>query len=200
MLGVIKSLDFLKVNGLPVVKSFLVRDFNSLGEACKSLSYPLVLKIDSSVHKSDVGGVVLGVKSFEEAVSAFDKLRVHGGVVVQEQLSGVELILGVKFDPVFGQVLMFGLGGVLTEVFRDVSFRVCPVSKADAYDMIGDLRGKVLLSGYRGSPVVDVDLLASLIVDLSKVAVSNDVIELDVNPLIVSSRGFFIVDARVMLK
>lgn len=200
MFGVSESLNFLKVSGFPVVKSFLVRDVNFLGEVCKSLSYPLVLKLDSSVHKSDVGGVVLGVKSFDEAVNAFNKLRVHGSVVVQEQLSGVELILGVKKDPVFGQVLMFGLGGVLTEVFRDVSFRVCPVSKADAIGMIGELRGKVLLGGYRGSPVVDVDSLASLIVDLSRVAVSNDVVELDINPLIASSRGFFIVDARVMLK
>jgi len=88
----------------------------------------------------------------------------------------------------------------LTEVFHDVSFRVCPVSKADALAMIGELKGKVLLSGYRGSPVVDVDSLADLIVDLSKVVVSSGIVELDINPLIASSRGFFIVDARVMLK
>ncbi len=200
MLDVGKSLDFLKVSGLPVVKSFVIRDVNALGEVVKSLSYPLVLKIDSSVHKSDVGGVVVGVNSFEEAVSAFNRLRAHGGVVVQEMVSGVELILGVKADPVFGSVLMFGLGGVLTEVFHDVSFRVCPVSKADALAMIGELKGKVLLSGYRGSPVVDVDSLADLIVDLSKVVVSSGIVELDINPLIASSRGFFIVDARVMLK
>lgn len=200
MFNVLDSLDFLKREGFPVVKGVKVSSKSELLSACRIVGFPLVLKIVSGEHKTDVGGVVTSVFSVKEALSAFSKLRrLSRDVLVQEQAGGLELVLGIKKDSVFNQVIMFGLGGVFIEVLKDVSFRVCPVSREDALSMINELKGSVLLKGYRGKEGVDVNVLADLIVKLSEVAVSKDVKELDINPLFGKGKELLIVDARLEL-
>jgi acyl-CoA synthetase (NDP forming) len=117
-------------------------------------------------------------------------LKRLGGVMLQEQVSGVELILGVKKDPVFNHVLLLGLGGVLVELIKDVSLRVCPVTKSEAESMIRELKTYPLLTGYRGKKGINLDLLARLLVDLSKTAIKNDIKALDINPLIAKIKNY----------
>jgi acyl-CoA synthetase (NDP forming) len=200
MLDVSDSLNFLKLEGLPVVKSVKTDTIDGVRLAFEKLRPPLVMKLVSHEHKTDVGGVVMGINSYGEAVSVFGRLsKMSKQVLVQEQVKGLELALGVKKDPVFGQVIMFGLGGVFIELLRDVSFRVCPISKSEAKAMINELKAKQLLKGYRGGEKVNVNALAEIIVKLSRVVVRSDVKDLDINPLIASRKKLVIVDARLTL-
>jgi acetyl-CoA synthetase (ADP-forming) len=198
MLNVSESLNFLKLEGLPVVETFRVNSETGLKRAFDRLKKPLVIKVNTAQHKIDIKGVEIDIDSFEKALKAFSRLsRISQDVVVQEQVEGLELSLGVKNDPVFHQVVMFGLGGVFIEVMKDVSFRVCPVTKTEAKHMINELRSIKLLKGYRGGDSVDIDALASLIKKLSEVAVKSEIKELDINPLIASGKNLLIVDARL---
>lgn len=200
MLDVFESLNFLKLNGLPVVKSLVVKSVGALKSACECFGYPLVLKVNSSGHKSDSGGVVISIYSYVGALKAFKQLKKYSSeLVVQPQVSGLELSLGLKVDPVFGQVIMFGLGGVLIELLNDVSFRVCPVNKKEAKLMINELKSSKLLKGYRGQPKISLELLCDLIVKLSHLAVKDNIKVLDINPLIASADKLLIVDARLSL-
>lgn len=199
MLNVSDSLNFLKIKGLPVVKTVKVSSLNGLRTACKKLGYPLVLKLDSPEHKTEKGWVATEIESVEQAVKVFKKLSKQGEVVLQPQVEGIELSLGIKKDPVFKQVVMFGLGGVFIELFKDVVFKVCPINKDEAKKMIKELKAIDLLKGYRGGEVVNLDLLASVITRLSKIAVKDDIKELDVNPLIAVKDKFQIVDARLRI-
>ena len=198
MLNVYESLSFLRSNRLPVVRDYLVKTEKELKAACKGLKYPLAMKINSPGHKSDSGGVVLNINSLNEALKAFKRIRIPEGVLVQEQVKGIELIVGIKKDPVFGQVLLAGMGGVFTEVLKDVSFRVCPFSKKDAREMLQELKSFKVLQGYRGKSV-NLKGLINLLVSISKIAVKKDIKEMDINPLIASGNQFFIVDARLSL-
>lgn len=196
MLSVSESLSFLESEGFRVVKGLLADSRESLIRACESVGFPCVLKIDSSGHKMDSGGVILNVNSVSEALIHLSRF---GKVLVQSQVSGVELILGVKKDSVFNQVLMFGVGGTLTELYKDVGFRVCPLIKSDALSLINGLKGRLLLDGYRGGVKVNVNSLINLLIKLSKLAVREDIKELDINPLICSGNDLIIVDARIKL-
>jgi succinyl-CoA synthetase beta subunit len=198
MLNVSQSIDFLKLEGLPVVKTMRVNSERGLRRAFDALKKPLVIKLNTAEHKVDIKGVEMNINSFDEALKVFNRLsRISQEVVVQEQVKGLELSLGIKNDPVFKQVIMFGVGGVFIEVLNDVSFRVCPVTKAEAKQMINELRSAKLLKGYRGGESVDLDILASLIKKLSEIAVKNEIKELDINPLIASGKKILIVDARL---
>lgn len=169
-------------------------------QVCKKIGYPLVVKVISSllVHKTEKGGVCV-VHSWKEAQDAFRSFSRFGKheVLVQEFVKGVELIAGVKNDVTFGHVVMVGLGGVFVEVFKDVSFRVCPITENDAVQMIGELKSHILLEGVRGMKKVDKKSLVRMLVRLSKLPLKN-VQELDINPLIVNEKGAWVVDARVV--
>ncbi len=153
------------------------------------------------LHKTDVGGVRLDIASREEAARAFVEItssvrrRVPSawiaGVSVQEMVSGGrELILGMSRDPQFGPLLMFGLGGIAVEVLKDVAFRVAPVSRRDAREMVHDIRGYPLLAGFRGSEPMDEDAIVDALVRLSRLSVDfPEIQELDINPVIVMPRG-----------
>ncbi|MEN8116257.1 MAG: acetate--CoA ligase family protein [Bacteroidota bacterium] len=200
---------------LPVVKSGLAKTAdNSVGLA-KEIGFPVVMKVMSEdiMHKFDVGGVVLNINSEEEAGNAFNKIissvktkmpdAVIDGILVTKQIqNGVEVILGIKKDPSFGSVVMFGIGGIFVEIFKDISFRVAPVSKEAALDMIHEIKASKLLLGARGKSVTDIDSLAESIVKLSGLALScPQISELDINPLIVleEGNGCFVADAKIVL-
>jgi acyl-CoA synthetase (NDP forming) len=201
----------LRENNLPFVKSFLIKskeDLNSLSQ----MSFPLAAKVMSQeiVHKSDMGLVKVNIVSIEDAKKVFDDFnRIVNekapsakidGVLFQEMMGGTEFIIGLKKDSTFGHVIMFGLGGIYVEVFKDVTFRVCPITKEDAFSMIDEIKSSALLKGIRGSKPADINRIAETLVSLSDIAGNySEIEEIDLNPLIVDSNGNVgIVDVRIL--
>jgi acetyl-CoA synthetase (ADP-forming) len=210
-----EALKLCELYGLPVPGYGLARSEEEAVELAERVGYPVVLKVVSPdiSHKSDVGGVILGVRSAEEVRSSYRRIlenvkarapgsRVYGVLVQRMAKPDLEVIVGGIRDPVFGPVVMFGLGGVFVEVLKDVSFRVAPLSDADADDMVREVRGYRVLEGFRGSPPRDLDALKKVILGVSRMMVEvGEIAELDLNPVILYPRGegALIVDARVIL-
>jgi len=200
--------------GIPVAEWAVVEGVEGALVAAGAMGYPVVLKALSPdlPHKSDVGGVVLDVRSPEALRAEFPALmtrmeaRVPGahveGMLVQRMLSGGrEVILGGKRDPSFGPVVMFGLGGVYVEVFEDVAFRLAPLTREDAEEMIAEVRGSRLLRGVRGEPPADVGAVVEPLLALSRLLVEcPEVAEVDVNPILVFERNVAAVDARIVVR
>ena len=202
-----KSLALLKKHKIKFVKSKVIKTVKDLD----GVKYPIVLKIFSEkiIHKTDKGGVILDLKNKKEAIKAFKKLKkisakggsAFGGskVLMQSMLSQrQEVIIGMKKDPQFGPVIMFGLGGIFVEVIKDVSFRVCPVSKKDALEMIKEIKSYKVLTGLRGKQSVNINALADIIVKLSEFGLKEKVEEIDLNPVMVNNKVAFVVDVRIM--
>jgi acyl-CoA synthetase (NDP forming) len=197
------SLRFLKAAGLPVVDARLVASADEAEAAAKALGFPVALKVASAeiLHKSDVGGVALGLASPAALREAYAKMaagvaaktgRAVDTFTVAPMISGgVETVLGVNRDPVFGPVVMFGLGGIFVEALGDVVFRAAPFGIDEAHRMIREIRSFRILEGVRGRPPADIDALASALARLSAVAAANaDAIEtIDVNPFLVRPKG-----------
>jgi acetyl-CoA synthetase (ADP-forming) len=210
-----EALKLCELYGLPVPGYGLARSEEEAVELAERVGYPAVLKVVSPdiSHKSDVGGVILGVRSAEEVRSSYRRIlenvkarapgsRVHGVLVQRMAKPDLEVIVGGIRDPVFGPVVMFGLGGVFVEVLKDVSFRIAPLSDADVDDMVREVRGYRILEGFRGSPPRDLDALKRVILGVSRMMVEvGEIAELDLNPVILYPRGegALIVDARVIL-
>jgi acetyltransferase len=199
--------------GIPTAEWAVVEDVEGALVAAGAMGYPVALKVLSPdiSHKSDAGGVVLGIGSREALVVEFPALvarleerirdaRVTGFLVQQMLSGGREVILGGKRDPSFGPVVMFGLGGVYVELFEDVAFRLAPLMREDAEDMIFEVRGSRLLRGVRGEPPADVGAVVQALLALSRLMVEcPEVVEIDVNPLLVFEQGVAAVDARVVV-
>lgn len=189
--------------GLTVPGGGNAPDLASALSLARDVGYPVVLKVDSPdiLHKSDIGGIRVGIGDEQALAEAYDAIMdgvrrrmpeaVVYGVTVQEMVpAGHEVIVGINRDPTFGPLLLFGLGGIYVEVMKDVSFRLCPVTPEEAHAMISEIRGYGLLRGARGRPPADVDAIADAIVRVSALATDfDDVLELDINPLIVRERG-----------
>ncbi|MFH1174275.1 MAG: acetate--CoA ligase family protein [archaeon] len=186
---------------LPLVQSTVIQ-----AQTPYTFSYPVVLKAfsPSIVHKTEKGAVVRDIRNAAELESArvMMKARLAGKnptFVVQPQLTGVELILGMKTDPQFGKVIIFGVGGILVELFKDVTFRIAPLKRKDAQDMLQGIKAKKLLDGFRNLPAVDKPTLVRLLMKLSDLVMHEDIDELDLNPVIASGKNIFIVDARIIV-
>ncbi len=200
--------DFLR-NYIPVAQHVLVQKLEGAEKAAKKLGFPLVLKIISpdALHKSEIKGVRF-VKNEEELVQEYTalqlvakekKLFLHG-ILVQEFIEGSYVLIGLKKDAVFGHVLAFGIGGIYTELLKDVSFRICPITEKDAEEMLQELKMKDLLFGYRGSEAVNVKLLKKTLVTVSRIPLRHkDIEEMDINPFVINSKKGFVVDARMVL-
>jgi acetyl-CoA synthetase (ADP-forming) len=200
--------------GIPVTRFRVARSVEEAVGFAREIGFPVVLKVVSPdvLHKFDVGGVVLDVKSEGEVRVAYDRVlgnvRRHKpgarilGVLVQEMApASTEVIVGAVKDPQFGPALMFGLGGVFVEVLEDVSFRIAPVSEVEAREMIREVRAYPVLRGYRGMPAVDVDAIVDVLLGVSRLVVEHSVVrELDLNPVMVYERGAKVVDARIVLE
>jgi len=205
--------DLLKKWDIPTVPMRTASSPDEATEAARTIQYPLVMKILSRdiSHKSDVGGIILDIKSEDEVRQAYrtlmDSIKKHApdarveGVILQEMAQpGLEVIIGAKLDPQFGHVIMFGLGGIFVEIYRDVSFRVTPVNRDMARDMIHEIKASSIIKGTRGQQPKDIDAVIDVITKLSGMLDSNpEIIELDINPLIVYSRGAVAVDARMLI-
>ena len=206
----------LEAYQLPVVEKKMATSAGEAGKLAAEMGFPVVLKVisDDVFHKFDVGGVVLNVSSETEAEESFRSItesvkekmpgaKIRGVQISKQIQNGVEVILGIKKDPSFGSVIMFGFGGIFVEIFRDVSFRVAPVGKSTALQMIREIKSSELLSGVRGTQLRDVDAIAEAIVKLSSLAIDCPQIkELDINPLIVleEGRGCYVADAKIILE
>lgn len=182
-------------------------------DAVKKLAPPLVLKIISPdiLHKSDVGGAITDLKGVEEINTALNemnknikkrapKARIEGFLLEEMAPNGVEVIIGGLMDPQFGPAVMFGIGGVAVELLKDVTFRLAPIRRSEALEMMKDLKGYPLLTGFRGSRLVDLKRLADAIVSVSEIVSESDGIrEIEINPLLVYEKGVMAVDARIVL-
>ena len=199
--------------GIDVVPTELARTSEEAVSISDKIGYPVAMKIVSPdiTHKSDVGGVKLSLGNREEVVAAYKEIigtvtakfpdAVIQGVAVQKMARpGVELIIGMNNDPQFGPVLMFGIGGIFTEIMKDVSFRIVPLDEDDAHEMIREIKGFPLLEGYRGQEPVDIKKLEDMLCRISDfVAKQPDIKEMDINPVIARKDEAFAVDARIKL-
>jgi acetyl coenzyme A synthetase (ADP forming)-like protein len=207
--------EVLQTYGIPLIASEPAKNLDEAVKAAHKMGYPIVLKINSPdvVHKTDVGGVMLDIRSEQELGKAYNKLMSRlekikpkpqvEGVIVQQMIThGKETIIGVSMDPNFGPLIMFGLGGIYVEIMKDVSFRIHPITDQDAVEMIQSIRGYPLLQGVRGEKPVDQQVLVDVLLRVSQlISDFHQIKELDINPLIVCHKGeqSRVVDARISI-
>ena len=210
----LESKQILKEAGIDTTETRLARSREEAISASKEIGFPLAMKIVSPdvLHKTDVGGVKLNLNSEEEVAKAFDDIisavrehqptaRIEGIAVQKMARPGTEVIIGMYKDPQFGPVLMFGLGGILVEVLRDVSFRIVPLTRRDAQEMIKEIKGYPILEGYRGQEPADIGVLEDFLLQISHfVEHRPEIKELDINPIFAYSDGALAVDARLILE
>ena len=212
-----QSKQLLQAYGIPITREELTRTPAEALELARKIGYPVALKIQSRkiAHKTEAKVIRLNVKQDQELLSAceeilsnargFDPGAAVDGILVQEMVpEGTEALVGMTVDPQFGPCLVFGLGGILVEVLKDISMRVAPVGRTDALEMIEEIRGFQILKGYRGKPRADVDQIADVLLRLSSLSMDlkDRVKEIDINPLVVHAAGMGVkvVDALVVLR
>ena len=213
-LSEIESKQILDAIGIPVATAHLAQSAEEAAELAARVGFPAALKVLSpqAVHKSEVGGVELGLGSPAEVRAAFERIRQSlaakrpgarfDGVAVQAMAApGIELIVGMTRDDRFGALVMVGLGGTLVEIFNDTALRIAPITIAGARAMLGELRGVALLQGARGNAPADLDAIAGLIAKISEFAAAHaEVREMDLNPVVAYSKGLRVLDARMLLE
>ncbi len=214
MLTEVEAKVLLREAGINIIETRLARSQTEAVAISREIGFPVVMKIISPdiIHKSDVGGVKLGLNNPAQVSQAYRSMmdsvrqkmpraRIDGVSVQKMARPGVELIIGVSQDSQFGPVIMFGLGGVLVEVLKDVSFRIIPLTPRDASEMVHEIKGFALLQGYRGQEPVNIPALEETILKISNFVNSNPQIkELDLNPLIGYRDDIVAVDARVLVE
>ncbi|MHB0878697.1 MAG: acetate--CoA ligase alpha subunit [Anaerolineae bacterium] len=214
-IGDAEARQVMEAVGIRVPKAAIARDPDEAVKLADEIGYPLVLKIASPdiLHKSDIGGVKVGLQSASEVRDAFDlivyRARRHmpnaeiWGCQVQQMIrGGREIILGMNYDPQFGPLMMFGLGGIYVEALRDVVFRVAPIDELEACEMVNEIRSIRLLKGVRGEPPADIDAVVDAILRMSYLVTEfKEIVEFDINPLIVyeAGRGAIGLDMRLVL-
>ncbi|MGA9347929.1 MAG: acetate--CoA ligase family protein [Anaerolineae bacterium] len=213
ILGV-EALRFLEREGLRVLKSSLVQDEEEAVIAAKEIGFPVALKLLSPevIHKTEAEGVRVDLRNEREVrkahrrlIETFHTSRPEGeleGVMIQEMGEGTEVIVGALLDPHFGPVIMFGLGGIFVEALRDVSFRIIPIEKKDAQDMIREIKGFPILQGIRGEDRgVDLRSLEDLLLNISNLIERHPtILEMDINPAFACPEGYAICDARIRIR
>jgi len=207
------SKSILKSYGVRVPPYALATSADEAARQARRIGFPLVMKIVSPqiLHKTDVGGVRVGIDSIADVKKTFNDMygrlskkkgtEVRGVLLEKMVPKGVELIVGIQNDPQFGPVIMAGLGGIMTEVMRDVAFRMLPITASDAKSMLNELKGSKLLSGFRGAEKTDLDMVARMLVRIGKIGVENaDYINsIDFNPVVVYPKSYHVVDAKIIL-
>ncbi len=199
--------ELLNIYGLTTSRFFWAKTKDEAISGAKEIGYPLVAKIVSPevVHKSDVGGVVVGVKDDEELLEVFEKLSklpAFDGVLLDAMAKGSEVIIGSKHDPQFGATVLIGIGGTSVEIYKDVAIRMAPISCEEALEALNSLRGHKLLEGYRGAECVNFDHLTDMIARFSQMVyeLSDEIESIDLNPVLCNCETSTIADARIILK
>lgn len=214
-LGELDGNELLKCYGFNVLPTHPAKNAEEAANIAERITFPVAMKIVSAqiLHKSDAGGVVLGLENREDVKKAFKEIvekatnydtdAVIEGVLVQKMAPrGQEVILGTNRYPIFGPLLMFGFGGIFVEIFQDVSFRLAPMNRNSARIMIREIKGYNLLKGFRGEPRADIEILEKLLVSLSDMVIDHpEIKELDINPLLVheKGKGATVADCRIIL-
>jgi acetyltransferase len=212
----------MKAYNMPVPAYAMVSDLQDALQKAQQTGYPLVLKLNSKTvsHKTEVGGVVLDIRTPEQLTAAYQdmltNLKKHGidnfksgeGLMIQSFLNkGREVIMGLSEDPGFGKMMMLGLGGIYVEIFKDVQFRLLPVTGGDVKEMLGELKSNKILHGFRGKPGVDLNKLEEVVLRLSQLATDfPEITELDINPFMANpgaqdgGNGGMAVDSRIIIR
>lgn len=213
LLNEVEAKQVLIDAGVSATATSLATSAAEAKQQAEAMGFPVVLKIVSPdiAHKSDVGGVKLNLQDGDAVAAAYDEIVANSkkaepnanilGVSVQQMAKpGTEVIVGMTTDPQFGPVMMFGLGGVMVEVLKDVAFRLVPLEEKDARQMLTDIKGKAILDGVRGNPPADLDALTETILKVSKFVEQHpEVRELDLNPVFAYDKGAVAVDARIVV-
>lgn len=202
-----ESKQLLSGFGIPVTREFLAGDITGAVSAASEIGFPVVLKVSgaSLSHKTEVGGVALNLGTEREVGKEAERLfAIEGcdGLLVQEMVKGTrEIACGLIRDPQFGVCVMFGIGGVLTEILEDIVFRVAPLTVADAREMIEEIRGKKIVRPFRGEAAADLDVLCATLTALGEIGLRHEeVTEIDINPMMIRPNGQPVaVDALVVL-
>ncbi|MGQ0376513.1 MAG: 3-hydroxypropionate--CoA ligase [Nitrososphaerota archaeon] len=206
--------SILKSYGIKVPGYALVNSADQAAKAAKKLGFPLVMKVVSPqiLHKTDVGGVKVGIDNVKDVKKTFNDMykrlsKKKGvpltGILLEKMVpKGIEIIVGLQNDPQFGPVIMVGVGGVLTEIFRDVAFRMLPITTDDAKSMLDELKGSKMLKGFRGSKPIDINMLSKALVQIGKLGVDNasHFDSIDFNPIVVYPKSYAVVDAKIILR
>ena len=210
----VESKQIIAEAGIKVIEAKLARTKKEAVSLAKEIGFPVALKIISPeiIHKSDSGGVKLRLKSAAEVSRAYSEIiasvrqkepeaTIRGVSVQRMAKPGVEVIMGMSKDAQFGPVLMFGLGGIFVEVLKDVSFRIIPIAKRDARQMIEEIKGYPILQGYRGQEPVNIPVLEDMLLKLSDfIEQTPEIKELDLNPIFAYADGAAVADARIILE
>jgi acyl-CoA synthetase (NDP forming) len=206
------AVRILEQYGIPYPAHRFAQTAEEAIQGAEEMGYPVVLKIVSPqvTHKSDAGGVAVGLRNAEEVGLGFADIvarvkkaipegKIHGVLVCRQADPGLEVIVGALIDPIFGPTIMFGLGGIFTEVLKDVSFRIVPAERIDVEEMIQEIKGFPIITGLRGQKPRDLEALANLILAVSRlVSERPNMKELDLNPVRLYEQGLLVLDARIM--
>ncbi|MGC8497508.1 MAG: acetate--CoA ligase family protein [Thermoplasmata archaeon] len=194
--------EILKAYGIPVPAYKVIK-----GEYINpNLNYPLAIKVSDPeiLHKTDVGGVILNIKDEAELINKFNNLKTkfpRSNILVEEmQKPGIEIIIGIIKDPTFGLSIMFGMGGIYAELYKDVTFRLVPISRIDAEEMLEDIKAKQIFYGFRGMKVYR-DGVIDLLLKISKIAedLKQYISQMDLNPVFVRENDIVVVDAKMII-
>lgn len=215
-LGELDGTDLLKCYGFDVLPTELAKNEAEAAAIAADMTFPVAMKIVSPqiLHKTDAGGVVVGLKNQEEVKRAFNQIvdsaakydpsaNIDGVLVQKMALPGIEAILGMNRYPVFGPLIMFGLGGIYVEAFEDVVFRLAPLGRNEARRMIHEIKGIKLFKGFRGRPKADLEIIEKALVSLSDMVMNHpEISEMDINPLMIheEGKGATVADCRIILK
>ncbi len=201
----IEEFRILEKYGISPLPYGIAKNLKMALKIADEIGYPVALKLVSPeiTHKTDVGGVKIGIKNkhllshaYEDIMDSTKKYKVDGILVQKMARKGIELIIGGKKDSQFGHMIVLGVGGVYVEVFKDITARICPINKTDVTEMVGELRSHPLITGIRGMRPINLAKLSSLMGAVSKMIVEEDMKELDLNPVVFDSKGYDIVDMR----
>ncbi len=205
-----ESKQILRSYGVPVTQEYLCSTAEEAVARAGQIGYPVVMKLVSPqvVHKTEFDAVKLNLTDESQVEEAFvdlvDVVETEGfsmhGVLVSEMTSGVEMIIGSMKDPQFGPMLMFGLGGIFVEAFQDVTYRIAPIERIDALEMIEELEGSRLIKGFRNRPGVDIEALVNVMISVSRLMVEYDIEEMDLNPIFGNEDGVKVADARIFIE
>ena len=199
----------LAAYGIPITREILVEKKTAVGKAAREIGYPLVMKGCSAeiAHKTEKGLIHVDIRSNAEALKAFDAIMAgmegyRGAVLIQELIKGRrELVMGMTRDSQFGPCVMFGLGGIFTEILKDISFRKAPLEENDALEMMQEIKAHKIIEAARGMEAVDKKILADMLINVGRIGLEiEQVQEIDLNPVIISGNKPVVVDALMILK
>lgn len=205
--------ELLREYGIPVPDFKLIKSEDEIVGLAKEINFPIVMKIVSPdiIHKTDAGGVKVGIKDEKEAKAAYQDIiykvkkykkeaKISGAIAYSMIPQETEIIIGMMKDPCFGPTIMFGLGGIFVEILKDISFRILPLEERDAEEMISEIKGYQILKGIRGETPKDVQSIRDVLMKISQLVMENpEIKEIDLNPIFVFEKGLQVVDARMIL-